>query len=147
MTRLQHTSKMVRANAYRVIIAVACATTFLRHRDAVTEERLHAIMNALAGASGTMLGFLITALSIIAALMDRTLIANLKKTGHFDVLVGDSLVACASLMLCLAMSLVALFMSGDHLRWVAAAAFFFIVFGFLCLCQVGIRFRNILSVL
>jgi hypothetical protein len=60
-----------------------------RALGARTPGDLMAMASTFAAVAGTLLGFVVAALSILASLMDRTLVANLRKTGHFSTLLHE----------------------------------------------------------
>ncbi|MFP1683372.1 hypothetical protein ACLD0W_12740 [Alloalcanivorax sp. C16-1] len=129
---------------FRALLALSAPAVFFCLLRDLPDERIHAVATAMVGASGTMLGFLITAVSIVAALMDRTLIRNLKKTGHFDQLIQDTFITCAALLFALILGLVSLFLDGCVLGYTAMGLFFFICFGIIYLWEAGRRFKNII---
>lgn len=71
---------------------------------------LRSIASTFAGIAGTLLGFMIAALSILTAVMDRRLVANLRKTGHYDRLLHELYMASAMYLVALVLSLVTLFL-------------------------------------
>ena len=60
----------------------------------------------IASISGVILGFVLAAISILTAVMDKTLISNMMKTGHFKNFVKQAFYGCAWLILLIVISLV-----------------------------------------
>lgn len=59
----------------------------------------------IASISGVILGFVLAAISILTAVMDKTLISNMMKTGHFKSFVKQAFYGCACLILLIVISL------------------------------------------
>lgn len=75
-------------------------------------EALIGISTTFSTVAGTLLGFLIAALSIVAALTDRQLLSNMRRTGHYKVLINETY-ACASVCLVVVIvSVISLFVDG-----------------------------------
>ena len=60
----------------------------------------------IASISGVILGFVLAAISILTAVMDKTLISNMMKTCHFKNFVKQAFYGCAWLILLIVISLV-----------------------------------------
>lgn len=82
-------------------------------------EVLRTFLGVLAGVAVTLLGFLVAALSILVAVMDRRLIVNLRKTGHYDQLLFDIMYSALAFLATLILALAAI-LAPD--AWVATAA-------------------------
>lgn len=64
---------------------------------------------AVAGVAGTMLGFMIAALAILASIAGMRLLRNMQRTGHYHVLLGRLFITSVFFALLLVTSLAALF--------------------------------------
>ncbi len=131
----------------RVAISAAIALAFVCRADSHKVEELHSIAGVIAGVSGTLLGFLITSMALITAIMDRTLIANMRKTGHYQRLIGGAFTTCAVLLGTVVSCITSLFFSNPVHVWVFASVLFFLALSVLYVIESGRRFSNIISTL
>lgn len=129
----------------RVIAAAAVAGLFVRYGKDLSLEKLHGIAGVIAGVSGTLLGFLITAVALLTAIMDRTLVANMRKTGHYQRLVFDSFSTCAALLGTVVTSILSLFLDGCLHYVVFTLMLFVLCLGVLYAVEAGRRFSNVIS--
>lgn len=84
----------------KVIASAAITWLFYREGFRFQAGELSTLAGAVAGCAGTILGFLITAIALMASVMDRDLLKNLRTTGGYSSLIGGSFL-CASLYLLL----------------------------------------------
>lgn len=131
----------------RIVGALVPTLIYYANRTAIDDERLRAIAESFATIAGTLTGFLITAVALLTAVMDRTLIANMRKTGHYDVLVTDTFATTILLLIVTVASLVCLFLSGQYLQvgmtinvWLASIGLFYSI-------QAGRRFAVVIAAL
>lgn len=75
------------------------------------------IAAVMAGIGGTLFGFLITSLSILTAVLERKLMINLRKTGHYQVLVKELFLASIYFLFVLVVSLICLFLKTPLLTY------------------------------
>lgn len=66
--------------------------------------------------AGVILGFIFTAISILTAVMDKTLISNMMRTGHFKIFIKQAFYSCAWLMILIIICLASLVSKGDWLK-------------------------------
>jgi len=92
---------------FSFILAISLA--YLAYRFAPDARVDHAFTTAIAGVSATLLGFLIAALSILTAVLNRRLIINLRKTGHYDNLIHDLIHASLMFLVSLVFALMSMF--------------------------------------
>jgi hypothetical protein len=110
----------------------------------VTDAQLSAIGTALIALSGSALGFLVTALSIFATLLDRDLIKRLINTGHFKGLITLMFIAAAAFLLSTLVGIAALFAAHSTAMTVTAIATGLTACALLLLSLAGYRFYLIL---
>jgi hypothetical protein len=82
---------------------------------------LRSFASAAASVAATLLGFLVAALSILTAVLNRRLIINLRKTGHYDDLVVELLHASIAFLAALVVSMLALFVRDTYVCWTGVA--------------------------
>lgn len=131
----------------RIVISTLVAVVFVYCSETHKVEDLHSVAGVIAGVSGTLLGFLITSMALITAIMDRTLIANMRRTGHYQRLIADTFTTCAVLLGTVVFCIMSLFFSNPVYTWVFAAALFFLALSVLYVIEAGRRFSNIISTL
>lgn len=66
--------------------------------------------------AGVILGFIFTAISILTAVMDKTLISNMMRTGHFKIFIKQAFYSCAWLMTLIVICLAFLVLTDVWLR-------------------------------
>jgi protein-S-isoprenylcysteine O-methyltransferase Ste14 len=111
------------------------------------DERMIAVLSALAAASGTLLGFLITALTLLAAVMDRTLVANMRRTGHYQRLIRGTFLSCVVLLTTLVASVTSMFISSHPLHIAFSIAVGLAILAVMQLLESGTRFARIFTLL
>lgn len=92
----------------RVLIAAVVGILFFHFSANFKSSQLLNVAGVLAGVSGTLLGFLITAVALLTAVMDRRLVANMRKTGHYQRLVSETFATCIGLFATTVLCIVAL---------------------------------------
>ncbi len=97
----------------------------------------------ITGLAGTILGFLITSMSLITALMDKKLIVNMLKTGHYRRLIADTILTCAFLLSLIVVCLLCLISQVHMIKCVFYAVIFFLTISILYLIEAGRRFSII----
>lgn len=103
------------------------------------------IASTFASISATLLGFIIAALSILASLMDRTLLKNMNKTGHFSVLLDELRVAAEFFLLVVVVSLISLFLPSPVLQAGIAVSAGAMSCGVLVLVKAGWKFFRVIA--
>lgn len=102
-------------------------------------------VNVVAGASATLLGFLVSAGALLYAVANTALVRNLQRTGHFGALLVDLFVDAALFFLALIVGLAALFVpseSGavsDPLWWAMRLLVALNCLAYLLLAPVGLK--------
>lgn len=97
-----------------------------------------------AATCGVLLGFLIAALAILTAVLDKQLIANMRKTGHYDGLVSRVKNVCGTLLFCVALSLVCQLFPGDARPAAAVALVFFETYSLAYVLSIGREFSSVI---
>lgn len=92
---------------FKLSTAVFITWMFHSYNFCFQPGEISTLAGVLAGAAGTILGFLITAIALMASVMDRDLLKNLRTTGGYRILISKSFV-CAFLFLLLLASSVCL---------------------------------------
>jgi hypothetical protein len=85
--------------------AAALTWIFNRSDFSFQASDLSTFASAIAGSAGTILGFVITAIALMASVMDRDLLKNLRATGGYKTLIKGSFVCAALHLILLALAL------------------------------------------
>lgn len=128
------------------IFALACGLAFLLCAN-YDPARLYSLANTLATVAGVLFGFLLTAIAMMVSLPERRLVANMRLTGHYGVLMKGTLRACGFHFMALAIALFAIFAEGKLLAYAVAIALAVEVFAMLRTFQSGRRFWIVLEAL
>lgn len=113
--------------------------------SAHTVGALHEIASAFAAVAGTLLGFAIAALSILTAVVDRRLVVNLRKTGHYSRLLSELYYSATGFLVALLAALVCLFLSGLPLHVGVATMTAAMVFATALLVSAGRKFAMVME--
>lgn len=128
-------------------IAVGGAYAAWRLLDGASKSEMGTLLGAFTSVSVTLLGFLLAALSILSALVNRRLVMNMQKTGHYEELTKDMFVTAAAYLVAMVLSLLALFLDGDALRYAAAATSGAVLFATLEMIASGHKFYRVMILL
>lgn len=131
----------------RLLISGAIATLYWFKVSHVPPSAVSSIVTTLASVAATLLGFIITSIALLASLLDKPLIRNMQKTGHYKCLMTEAFDTCMVLLALVVACIIGLILQGQ-IQEIAFA----ILVGFTCLAliyllQAGRRFSNIISVL
>ncbi len=103
-----------------------------------------AILGTFAQIAGTMLGFLITALSILTAMINVKLLANMKRTGHYETLVDRLIFTSVAFLATMLVSLASMLLAGDWARYGLSVACGLMAFSSVWLILTGRNFHNVI---
>lgn len=90
---------------FKLSTAIFMTWMFHEYNFRFQPGEISTLAGVLAGASGTILGFLITAIALMASVMDRDLLKNLRATGGYRILISGSFVCAFLFLLLLASSI------------------------------------------
>lgn len=138
--------RQVAGSAAKALLGGAASIQFWV-TGAATSPQLSSVASTLASVSGTVFGFLLTALALLIALPDSTLLENLKITGKYKVLVTGVHEACVSLFVVLLTSVAAVFLDDGLAQVLVTAAVFFAVWATAASLVAGVRFAKIIEAL
>lgn len=110
-------------------------------------QDLVSIASSFASVSGTLFGFLLAALSILTALSDRLLVANMIKTGHYKKLLHELYMAASFYLAVVIISLAALFVPNESLPWLVIIAASLMVTATLVFASAFKKFYTVISLL
>lgn len=127
----------------RTAISLCIVGFFWLKKDAIKLDALLNTSSVIVGLAGTLLGFLITSISLITALMDRRLVANMIKTGHYQRLVSDTILTCAFLLIVIVSCLITLLAQGHIVLCIFSFTLLFTSLSIFYLIEAGRRFSVI----
>ncbi len=113
--------------------------------SARTAEQIYDVVGQFSSISGVLLGFLIAALSILATIGDRQLVANMRKTGHLELLLREVFFASIAFLITLVLSLICLFLPLPYVVHVGALVVAVFVFSTGALIVAGHKFYIVLA--
>lgn len=103
------------------------------------------IAKLIAGISGTILGFLLTAVAMLTAVMDRKLIENMRKTGHYTVFIVDCFINSFLFLIVIVLGFGSLFFTNPFLSYILYCIIFFTLTAIFMLIEQGRRFLIIFT--
>jgi hypothetical protein len=124
-------------------IAMGAGAWFIAPED----EILRTFLGVLAGVAVTLLGFLVAALSILVAVLDRRLIINLRKTGHYDRLLVELMHSALAFLATLVLALAAILAPNAWLVTAAAISVVSLVYSLAVMVRAGIKFTVVIQAL
>lgn len=136
---------------FPLIVASICSLIFWftgnYYLTLTTDNGPFEFIKMLAGIAGTLLGFLIGAVSLLTAVMDRTLIENMRKNGQFEVLINQTFTACLSLLLLIVSCFIAFIIDFSYLKINFCLIIFLSIYSALSVVSIGHKFKNIFVVM
>lgn len=136
-----------KALCVRVAISMVAACCFFRYGLPMQADQLSDIAGVLAGVAGTLLGFLITAVTLLTAVMDRQLLVNMRKTGHYQRLVSETFHTCIMLLAVLLVAVISLFLNEQAIQLAFVLLAFFMTLSCFYLIEAGRRFSSVILVM
>lgn len=103
------------------------------------------IAKLIASICGTILGFLLTAVAMLTAVMDRKLVENMVKTGHYRVFIVDCFINIFFFLVSIVLGIAILFLINPYLSYVFYIMLFFTISAILLLVEQGRRFLIIFT--
>ncbi|SRR5258708_1962247 len=136
-----------------IVFAGAMVYAYIRSGYSPKEADVRNAINVIAGASATILGFLVSSGALMYAVSNTMLARNLQRSGHFGRLLADLFFASGSFLVALIVGLVCLllpatFLSESKLTPLDLgmdALIFFNVLSYLLLIPVGNKMWLLLS--
>lgn len=140
---------LVKAIAFstRAAIALACYGFCLAHIQNMPDDRLRSACNSLGSVAGTLLGFLVAALSILATSSNRKFMGNLVKVGLYSRLTNETVATCVLLLASVVTSMVSQFLDDQNLQWWACSLAFLFALALIYVWEAGKRFVAVIRYL
>ncbi len=130
-------------------LLLSCVVTFLfyQYGGAISDKSIQAVASVVSGIASTLLGFLVTAIALMASLGDAELIKNMKGYGKYVTLLNGAFYNCTMLLLLIICCISCLFTDGKLLNVLFLFTVFIFSHSVYCSVDSGKRFYNILVVL
>lgn len=138
-----NTSGMLR-ELFKLLLATGATVTFHKKGFTFQPNDITTLANAVASSSGTILGFLITAIALMASVMDRSLLKNLRATGGYRVLISGSFTCAALFLILLGLSLSLLLPGANRAYWLLLATVFVGILAAVNLALSGLGFYRVI---
>lgn len=97
--------------------------------------------------AGVLLGFILTALSIMTAVMDKNLITNMVRSGHFKIFIKQAFFSCFLMFLLIVFGLILISLPIIFLQYAYSIYFVLIVLTIYELLITSRRFYNVIIVM
>lgn len=140
---------LVKATAFsiRAAIAISCYCFCLVNIQHIPDDRLRSACNSLGSVAGTLLGFLVAALSILATSSNRKFMGNLIKVGLYSRLTNETVATCILLLASVFTSMVSQFLDSQNLQWWACSLAFLFSLALMYVWEAGKRFVAVIRYL
>lgn len=139
---------VLRQTLYKVGAALAVWMLIAETVGGAAPAHLRDYADSLCSFGSALAGCLLTAVGILSALLERTLIVRMRESGHFDYLLTESLI---TILVMVAIALVSAWArvlpDGDALRTTMQWATGLALFGTLLLIAVGWKYQLVLRAL
>ncbi|MBF0402073.1 MAG: hypothetical protein HQL90_15080 [Magnetococcales bacterium] len=109
------------------------------------DAHYYTVAGILASVSGTVLGFIIAAMAILASVEKTLLIKNLRRVGYYTQLIWEFFNAAVFFFSALILSIVCLFLIPPSLAWALSGVFWAIVTASGFLLVAGYHFYLVVS--
>ena len=139
--------KMSSALLLRFVIGCGIAFLYWFKLPHMPVAAIPNFMTTLSSVFATLLGFIITAIALLASLLDKPLLKNMQKTGHYRRLMTDAFDTCLVLLMLVLTCLIGLMLQSQHQEIVIAILIGLVVMSVLCLLQTGRRLFNVIKVI
>lgn len=130
-----------------IVIGVAIAILYWQKSPHMPEAAIPNLMTTLASVFATLLGFIITAVALLASLLDKPLLSNMQKTGHYRRLMTDAFDTCLMLLVLVLTCLMGLMLQTKHQEVAVTVLIGMVTMSVMCLLRTGRRLFNIIKVL
>lgn len=105
------------------------------------------LLKLLVPVAGVLLGFILTALSILVAVIDKTLITNMVRTGHFSNFIKQAFFSSFLLFLLIILGFIILGMPNAWIKYSFSILFVFICLTVYELFITSRRFYNVIIIM
>jgi hypothetical protein len=131
------------------LLAIAASSTWVVARAFAVGHKTNfeTLASVLATVGATLLGFILTAVTILAALADTKLVSNMSKTGHSRVLLDELFGSVAIFFIVTALAMASLFGPDASALWCAALASMYFILGAGTLVVAGKKFYTVMLVM
>lgn len=131
----------------RLIVGIGIAVIYWFKLPHMPEPAISSLMATLSSVFATLLGFIITAITLLASLLDKPLLKNMQKTGHYKRLMTDAFDTCLVMLILILSSLIGLMLKIKQQELLIVVLIVLVVMSILCLLKTGRRLFNIVKVL
>lgn len=125
-------------------VGLALVGSYLAWHALTTAEEPLAIVSRLLFTSATLLGFVITALSVLVAISSREFGIALRRSGHYAHLATDAFRTVRLLFIAVALGIAALIMPAQ-VAYLGAGMVAFVIAGLTFLADAGGKFMQIIK--
>jgi len=131
----------------RLAVGIGIAVVYWFKLPHMPESAVSNLMTTLSSVFATLLGFIITAITLLASLLDKPLLKNMQKTGHYKRLMTDAFDTCLVMLILILNCLIGLMLKIKQQELLIVVLIVLVVMSILCLLKTGKRLFNIVKVL
>lgn len=130
-----------------ISILAGITASILAYLYPVDSQIARSFASAAASVAATLLGFLVAALSILTAVLNRRLVINMRKTGHYDGLVFELLHASVAYLATLVVSMITLIIRDVYICWTNIAVVGLLTYATFIFISAGRKFSLVVRFL
>jgi len=136
---------LLKSATINLVIPVVIGVAAFKGLAVIQDARLTA--TTMVALSGTLIGFMMAALSMLVSSADRPFLQNLRRTGHFKKLVKELLTTALLWLAVVVVALAGHFVVGDVQRYVVAIATALLGLSLVHFLLVGRKFKIVIEIL
>lgn len=128
-------------------IGAAVSAIAIYAMEQLRPDAVRTIASALSSIAASMIGFVVAAVAIVWSARDKTLLANMQKTGHYHDLVDELCYSVVLYLISMVVSVAALFLTDAWVFAITAIALGSGIFGTVLFISSGYKFYLVLHYL
>jgi len=136
---------LLKTATINVVIPVVVGVAAFKGLAFIEDARLTA--TTMVALSGTLIGFMMAALSMLVSAADRPFLQNLRRSGHFKHLIKEILTTALLWLAVVVVALAGHFVVGEYQRYVVAVATALLTLSFVHFLIVGRKFKMVIEIL
>lgn len=136
---------LLKTATINLVIPVAVGAAAFKGLCVIEDARLTA--TTMVALSGTLIGFMMAALSMLVSAADRPFLQNLRRSGHFKNLIKEILTTALLWLAVVVVALAGHFVVGEYQRYVVAIATALLALSFVHFLIVGRKFKMVIEIL
>ena len=136
---------LLKTATINLVAPVAVGVAAFKGLGDIDDARLTA--TTMVALSGTLIGFMMAALSMLVSAADRPFLQNLRRSGHFKKLIKEILTTALVWLAVVVVALAGHFVVGEPQRYTVAIATALLALSFVHFLRVGRKFKMVIEIL